>query len=254
MRKLAVISLIYLLLLATTASAKWSWFKSSSKEKAETVQTSEPVQSAPAETFAVESAPAGHTVSTVSNVVSAPIAVKNTTTGGTGELVLADFDTGDKPNNLGGDFGAWNKDPDDLTQSCTISFEPDDAMKDPAGYSLKLDYDVDSPNPAYNGIWMKLNGQNASEYNMVSFYVRGEGLNNYTKRLKLEVKDAAMNSSPYVVGGITERWQKIEVPFNRFKKIKDWSALGEFVVVFDDRNSAPKQGTILIDQITFEKK
>lgn len=24
------------------------------------------------------------------------------------ELVIADFDTGDKPNNIGGDFGAWS--------------------------------------------------------------------------------------------------------------------------------------------------
>ena len=170
------------------------------------------------------------------------------------ELVIADFDAGDKPNNLGGDFGSWNKDPNDDTQGCNMSFEADDALGNAAGYALKLDYDVDSPNPAYNGLWMKFNGQNATEYNTLNFYVRGEGLNNYTKRIKLEVKDMNNRPSPYIVSGITEDWQKISIPFEKFRRIQDWSALNEFVVVFDDINSSPKQGTILLDQLTLTKE
>ncbi len=170
------------------------------------------------------------------------------------ELVVADFDAGDKPNNLGGDFGSWNKDPNDDTQTCNMSFEADDALGNAAGYALKLDYDVDSPNPAYNGLWMKFNGQNATEYNTLNFYVRGEGLNNYTKRIKLEVKDMNNRPSPYIVSGISETWQKISIPFEKFRRIQDWSALNEFVIVFDDINSNPKQGTILIDQITLSKE
>ena len=80
------------------------------------------------------------------------------------ELVVADFDTGDKPNNIGGDFGAWDKDPNDDTQGTQLTFEPDDALGDQAGYAIRLDYDVDSPNPAYNGFWMKLNGEDATAY------------------------------------------------------------------------------------------
>jgi len=170
------------------------------------------------------------------------------------ELIVADFNSGDKPNNVGGDFGSWNKDPNDDTQTCNMSFEADDALGNAAGYSLKLDYDVDSPNPAYNGFWMKFNGQNATEYNTVNFYVRGEGLNNFTKRVKLEVKDMNNRPSPYIVSGITEKWQKISIPFEKFRRIQDWSALNEFVVVFDDINSNPKQGTILIDQISLSKE
>ncbi len=170
------------------------------------------------------------------------------------QLVMADFDTGDKPNNLGGDFGAWNKDPEDPTQGCTISFETDDALGDSDGYSLKLDYDVESDNPAYNGFWMKLSEVNAASYNSISFYVRGEGLNNFTKRIKVEMKNSSSQASPYIISGITDAWQKVQIPFERFRKIQDWSSMSEFVVVFDDMNSDPKQGTILIDQIAFEKK
>ena len=44
------------------------------------------------------------------------------------ELLVADFDSGDKPNNLGGDFGSWNKDPKDDTQGAYMTFVSDDAL------------------------------------------------------------------------------------------------------------------------------
>lgn len=168
------------------------------------------------------------------------------------ETVVADFDTGDKPNNLGGDFGGWDKDPNDETQGTQMAFEPDDALGDPSGYAIRLDYDVDSPNPAYNGFWMKLNGEDATKFNTINFYVKGSG--NFTKRVKLELKDMTNKPSPYIVSGITDQWQKISIPFEKFRRITDWSSMNEFVVVFDDINSNPKTGTILIDQVTFSKE
>lgn len=170
------------------------------------------------------------------------------------ELVISDFDTGDKPNNIGGDFGGWDKDPNDESQGTVMSFEPNDALGDPAGYSIRLDYDVDSPNPAYNGFWMKLNGEDASSYNTLNFYIKGDGVSGYTKRVKIELKDMNNKPSPYIVSGITDSWQKVSIPFEKFRRITDWSALNEFVIVFDDINSNPKTGTILIDQITLSKE
>lgn len=169
------------------------------------------------------------------------------------ETVVADFDTGDKPNNLGGDFGGWDKDPNDETQGTQMAFEPDDALGDPSGYAIRLDYDVDSPNPAYNGFWMKLNGEDATKFNTINFYIKGSGAA-FTKRVKLELKDMTNKPSPYIVSGITDQWQKISIPFEKFRRITDWSSMNEFVVVFDDINSNPKTGTILIDQVTFSKE
>ena len=170
------------------------------------------------------------------------------------ELVIADFDSGDKPNNIGGDFGSWDKDPNDETQFSQMAFEGDDAAGNASGYSIRLDYDVDSPNPAYNGFWMKLNGEDATPYNAVSFYVKGDKDKGFTKRLKIELKDMSNQPSPYIVTGITDQWQKITIPFEKFRKVKDWSAMNEFVVVFDDINSNPKAGTLYIDQVVFEKQ
>lgn len=167
------------------------------------------------------------------------------------ELVVADFNTGDKPNNIGGDFGGWDKDPNDETQSVQMSFESADALGDKMGYAIRLDYDVDSPNPAYNGFWMKLNDLDATAYNTINFYVKGDTQAGFTKRMKIELKDSTKQPSPYILSGITEEWQKISIPFEKFRKIQNWDALSEFVVVFDDINSSPKTGTIFIDHISF---
>ncbi|MCB9800408.1 MAG: hypothetical protein H6757_06585 [Candidatus Omnitrophica bacterium] len=171
-----------------------------------------------------------------------------------GELVIADFDTGDKPNNIGGDFGGWDKDPNDETQSTQLSFEPDDALGDPAGYSIRLDYDVDSPNPAYNGFWMKLNGEDATAYNTLTFYIKGDNNAGFTKRIKLELKDMSNKPSPYIVTGITDQWKKITIPFEKFRRISDWKSMNEFVIIFDDINSNPKTGTIFVDQIALSNE
>lgn len=170
------------------------------------------------------------------------------------ELVIADFDSGDKPNNIGGDFGSWDKDPNDETQFSQMAFEGDDALGNASGYSVRLDYDVDSPNPAYNGFWMKLNGEDATPYNAVSFYIKGDAEKGFTKRVKVELKDMSNQPSPYILTGVTDQWQKVTIPFEKFRKIKDWSGMNEFVIVFDDINSNPKSGTIYIDHVSFTKQ
>lgn len=193
------------------------------------------------------------TTGTVEGAASADAtggAIQKTTEGG---LVVADFDTGDKPNNIGGDFGSWDKDPNDETQGSKMSFETDDALGNGSGYSIRLDYDVESPNPAYNGFWMKLNNFDATPYNTVVFDLKGDAKAGFTKRVKIEVKDAAGNS-PYIVSGVTDQWQEFSIPFEKFKKIKDWSKLTEFVVVFDDINSNPKKGSILLDHVRFTRE
>jgi len=164
-------------------------------------------------------------------------------------LTVADFDSGEKPNNLGGDFGAWNKDETDLTQMCVDSFSSEVKYGD-KGYSLKLVYDVDSPNPAYNGFWTKLQNQNLKDYKELVFFVKGDEENGFTPRFKVELKNPTQVAS-FLVTGVTSEWQKVVIPFQKFKGITDWSRMTEFVVVFDDLTSSPKEGIIYIDDIYF---
>ena len=170
------------------------------------------------------------------------------------ELMLLDFDTGDKPNNVGGDFGGWDKDPNDDTQGCVIGFIfGEDPTGNPDGYSLQLDYDVDSPNPAYNGFWTKLEGEDFSDFDTLNIYIKGDAEAGFATRVKLELKDF-QTASPFLLNGITDQWQKFSIPFEKFTRIRDWSTMNELVMIFDDVNSSPKSATIYVDQISVSKE
>lgn len=169
------------------------------------------------------------------------------------KLMVADFDTGSKPNNMGYDFGAWDKDPQDFTQTCIDSFTPL-IKKGDSGYSLQLYYDVDSPVTAYNGFWCKLDGDiDYSVFKKVGFWVKGDGDRGYTSIVKVELKNCINETAIYYVTGITDKWQQIIIPFKKFSGLTEWSLLKEFVITFEDRVATKKEGTIYIDEIYFEK-
>ena len=168
------------------------------------------------------------------------------------EVILADFNSGKKPNNFGGDFGGWNKDPNDPTQGCKDSFTSDERYGK-EGYSLQLDYDVDSTNPAYNGFWMKLGDFDATSYSKLIFYVKGDAKIGYPAKFKIELKNANGETGKYYVTQISPTWAPVEVPFSGLEGIKDFSKLTEFTVVFEDAVSRPKVGRIYLDNIGFAK-
>lgn len=167
-----------------------------------------------------------------------------------GVLVVDDFNDGDKPNSLGGDFGSWDKDPNDSTQYCRDSFDSEVKI-DKTGYSLRLGYDVDSHNPAYNGFWSRLNNKDLSIYNQLIFYVKGDK-SGHTSKFKIELKNGKGEVGRYLVTGITDYWQRILVPFVKFTDITDWRKMTEFVIIFDDATVTKKIGAVYIDDIYFQ--
>ena len=168
-------------------------------------------------------------------------------------LVLADFDSGSKPNNIGGDFGAWNKDEADPTQWCKNDFDASVTPKG-KGYSLRLDYCVDSPNPAYNGFWMKLQNTDASKYTSLSFWIKGDETTNFSPKIKLELKNDKKEVGKYLLTGITKDWQQVTIPLKGFAGLTDFTSMSEFVIVFDDITCAKnKKGTIFVDEIALIK-
>lgn len=168
------------------------------------------------------------------------------------ELLIADFDSGEKPNNIGGDFGAWNKDPADFSQGCTESFDSINRYGD-TGFGMKIDYSVESKNPAYNGFWMTLNNLNGSKYDNLSFWVKGDAKIGYTTVFKVELKNTGKQIGRYYVTNVTDQWQEVVIPLAEFKGLADLSSLTEFVIVFEDRIASNKKGVIYIDDIRLTK-
>lgn len=168
-------------------------------------------------------------------------------------LVVADFDSGAKPNNIGGDFGAWNKDEADTTQDCKMDFDST-TMHGTKGFSIRLDYDVDSPNPAYNGLWMKLQNTDISKYDKLSFWIKGDETAGFSPKIKLELKNGKGEVGKYLLTNITKDWQEVVIPLSLFAGLADKTGMTEFVIVFDDMTcAAKKQGTVYIDDIAFVK-
>jgi len=167
-------------------------------------------------------------------------------------LMIDDFDDGAKPNNIGGDLGAWDRDPADDTQTCREYFTSEVKCGE-SGYSMKIDYDVDSPSPAFNGYWTKLQQIDVTPYKNFVFYVKGDEKDGFTTQFKIELKNEKKELGKYYVKGVTSEWQKVVVPLTDFVGITDLSNLTEFVVVFEDRIATDRDGAIYIDNLQFTK-
>jgi hypothetical protein len=167
-------------------------------------------------------------------------------------LMIDDFDDGAKPNNVGGDLGAWDRDPADETQTCREYFTSEVKCGE-KGYSMKIDYDVDSPSPAFNGYWTKLQHIDVTPYKNFVFYVKGDEQDGFTTQFKIELKNTKKEVGKYYVKGVTLDWQKVVVPLKNFVGITDFSKMTEFVVVFEDRIATDRDGAIYIDSLYFSK-
>jgi hypothetical protein len=162
------------------------------------------------------------------------------------DLLICDFEKYLKSNNLGLEIGTWDKDPSDKTQSCKS------ALSRP-GYNkksgcMKITYDVDSPEYAFNGYYVKLGNLDATEYKSITFWAKGD-----PKKFKIELKNSISESSSVYVSAIPDKWQKIELPFSAFKGLTNISKLTEFVIVFEDIKTTPKTGILYLDDIALSK-
>jgi len=132
-----------------------------------------------------------------------------------------------------------------------MTFGPVNLAVREKGFFLRLDYDVESPNPAFNGFWMKLQGVDATSYNRFRFWVRGNPDNNYTSRFKVELKNALGKRAVYLIKNVTDEWREVIIDFKKTRAIQDWKELSELTIVFSDLISDYKEGAIFIDTISF---
>ena len=165
------------------------------------------------------------------------------------EFLIEDFDNASVTGKQ--NFGTWDKDPEDTTQFCEMEIDPVNRKGD-SGASLKLKYDVESTNPAFNGFWIKLPEKDYSLYSHVSVTVKG-GKDGYPSKFKIELKGKSGIGYAYVTT-TSEDWTKIDVPLQSFKGLKDFKDLSELVLVFEDQTVGKKTGSLYLEDIVFETK
>ena len=166
-------------------------------------------------------------------------------------VIVAGFDEPRASTNLGWTFGPWERDSRDPSEFCHVTLSADPRFG-AAGASVRLDYDVDSPAPAYNGLWVKLPLVRVQEYEALSVVLKGDPARGFTHRLKLELKDGQQVAT-VVLDGIDGMWRRFRIPLSAFRGIHQIETATEFVVVFDDLTSTQKIGTIFLDEVAFEE-
>lgn len=164
-------------------------------------------------------------------------------------MVWADFASADRKNALGAEFGSW------------ASSEPQSVASDEVimGAGLngsgawKLNYDISTPG-SYCGLWMKLNGFDASSYKNYVITLKGEGT--FSPDIILELKageGAAQQVGRYTLRGITNEYKTFTVPLTAFTGLNTRSDLTEATIVLDPQVApSVKKGSYLIDSIGIE--
>lgn len=188
---------------------------------------------------------------TLSMVVAPPMAAMASPPRSGSELMVADFNSGSKPNNIGGDFGAWTRDPNDPMQGCIETFDRADRFGN-SGYALRLVYSVQSSKPAFGGLWMQLRNLDASRFSALAFRVRGDAKMGFTTVFKVELKDSVGQASHFMVSGVTDQWQDVVIPLKDFEGMANVRSLKEFVITFEDSSATTKRGVIYVDDIRFD--
>ena len=170
-------------------------------------------------------------------------------------LILFDFDKKRNFNNLNGAWGNFDANPSDRDAYCKTKYVKDEDLHK-TGYNLKISYKVESSQPAFNGIWTKLNGLNLKDFDGLCITVKGDKQAGYAPLFKVEIKnkDGKLEG---IIDNITDEWKKIVLPFKEFDgdvDTFDFTNLTEFVIVFEDWRLNPKIGTIYVDDIGFITK
>ena len=176
-------------------------------------------------------------------------------------FTIADFDSGAMVNNLQAEMGTWEMNPEDEAQGIEASLDRN-IKKGSRGYSLKLEYNVNSPKNAVNGFWMQLKYFDASPYDHFEFYVKGGDANKgFTTVFKIEFKKLQKDTEgvdetakgSFIVKGITGQWQKISIPLNVMNGITDWRQMRELVITFEKRRVDKSKGVVYFDDMMFVK-
>ena len=202
--------------------------------------------------------------------------------GGSDVLLVDDFNQQKKTNILGGEMITWKSDPSDASQSCDISFDPNN-FGTSSGYSLRIDYtlkidyniqsnkmtyqsakvtnsqaerissqEVGFHSEAFNGLYIPLQNADVSAYKYLVFSAKGDPRLGFTRRFKLELQGQGRAFS-ISFDKLESRWKQFFIPLDLFSPVIDMRQLGAMVIVFDPENVTRNQGTIYLDDIYFAK-
>ena len=116
--------------------------------------------------------------------------------------------------------------------------------------SIRVSYDFNNPYPQVKIFSLKIPQMNVSRYEKLSFSIRGleEG---FPGVVKVVLKNQKNEIASFYVKDVRLKWQELNIPFDEFTQISDWTNLTEVSFVLEAWNAEKKKGMILIDNVCF---
>ena len=181
------------------------------------------------------------------------ITLQYTEGSGTNQVLVEDFDDAqDDPNNAGGSANTWTQ------NSGTITASFNNTTGIPyrgTGYSKQLTYNV-SANDSEAGYWLGLNNRDLTNYEDVSFLIKGAAGGEI---LEVGLKDASPSAlekklliTDYLPGGVTTGWKLVTIPLADFINV-DKGRIDNVSFTFLNSLGTPATGTVYIDEVRFLK-
>lgn len=110
------------------------------------------------------------------------------------------------------------------------------------------------------GWQLRLPNLDASTYDHLELWIRGDEQTGYADTLKLEFKQplpggphGLLRQGSYVISGITRNWRRIRIPLNRMNGIEDWKQLRWLTLALQPRRSPISSGGYWLDDISLIK-
>lgn len=172
------------------------------------------------------------------------------------DLMIAGFESGDQ-SDIGTTIGTWTSNTLDTSQGTTMEIIPLYGVmgrETQETHVIKITYDVATTGPAFNGVYIKLNGMDLTPYKEISMLIKGDPDKGFTTKFKVELKNTRGQRATCVLDGINDSWQQIYIPLEEFKtagSMKDLSSMSEMDITFDDMTVDSKEGVLYIDEVKF---
>ena len=169
-------------------------------------------------------------------------------------LMLHDFERPSGVANAGGGMSGWTTGP--ALHAGRVDYRLTPAQRPDGGRALRLRYRAPTDGQSELGWQMTLPDLNASAYDHLELWLRGDPTLGFTPTLKLEFKQPLPDSPPgllrqgsTVIEGISPDWQRYQIPLHRFSGIADWQHLRQFGLVLQPRRLTAPSGGYWLDNI-----
>lgn len=110
------------------------------------------------------------------------------------------------------------------------------------------------------GWQLRLPDLDASRYDHLELWIRGDQRTGYADTLKLEFNQplsggpsGLLRQGSYVITGITDDWQQIRIPLNLMNGIEDWKQVRGLTLIWQPRRSPITRGGYWIDDLALIK-